>query len=404
MTEVTEFDVLIVGGGMVGATLGRALADTNLRIGLIEQRVPAPYEPEQAHDLRVSALSLASKNILESCGAWEGVLSRRYCPLKRMRVWETAGIGDTTFNSEDIGYPELGFIVENRIVQLALWDQFAAQDNITTYAPAVISSIECHGSSNQVTLASGDVLTSRLLVAADGGASQVRQAAGLGVVAEEYSQQALVLYVKTAYPQQDITWQRFYPAGPRAFLPLSGSYGSLVWYDTPETIKRLMALDDESLLEEAYAAFPSELGEIDTLCGRGFFPLKRQHALSYGKEGVVLLGDAAHMIHPLAGQGVNIGMHDVASFSELLHEAIVNGEDIGAEILIKRYEKQRRNHNTLMMTTMDLFYRIFKDEKKPISLLRNLGLQIAQRVTPARNKAMKFAMGIEGPLPAMAKR
>ncbi len=404
MTQVTEFDVLIVGGGMVGATLARALADTSLRIGLIEQSQPKDFDAEQPHDLRVSALSMASQRILKSCGAWDGVLARRYCPFKRMRVWETAGIGDTTFNSDDIGYPELGFIVENRIVQLALWEQFAGQDNIHVYTPAVIQSIECHGTSNTVTLSSGETLTARLLVAADGGSSQARQAAGLGVVAEEYSQQALVLYVKTAYPQQDITWQRFYPAGPRAFLPLSGPYGSLVWYDSPETIKRLMALDDETLLTEAYAAFPAEIGEIDALLGRGFFPLKRQHALSYGKEGVVLLGDAAHMIHPLAGQGVNIGMLDVASLSEILHEAVVQGEDIGAVELIKRYEKQRRHHNTLMMTTMDMFYRIFKDQHKPLGVLRNLGLQAAQRITPARNKAMKFAMGIEGPLPAMAKR
>lgn len=401
--QMHDFDMVIVGGGMVGATLARALADTTLKIALIEKQPPAPFEDSQPHDLRVSALSMASQRILSACGAWQGIENRRLCPFKRMRVWEKTGLGDTTFNSADIKFEQLGFIVENRIVQLALWDQLEQQQNVTVYTPAEITHIKCLGSHNLVELASGETLKARLLAAADGGSSLVRNAAGLGVIAEEYNQQALVLYVKTEYPQQDITWQRFYPSGPRAFLPLSGSYASLVWYDTPETIKRLMALDDEALLEETRSAFPADLGEIESLQGRGYFPLKRQHALSYGKEGVVLLGDAAHMIHPLAGQGVNIGFLDVASFSEHLHDALAKGDDIGSEALIKHYERKRRYHNGLMMTTMDMFYRVFKDEHKPVGLLRNMGLLAAQRITPARNKAMKFAMGLEGPLPALAK-
>lgn len=398
------FDLIIVGGGMVGATLACALSGSSLKIGLIERQSPSAFTPEQPHDLRVSALSIASQTILENVGAWEGILSRRACPYRRMRVWETAGAGDTMFDSQDINYPYLGHIVENRIVQLSLWDQLRNQSNVTLFTDTEIAEIRCLGFDNSVRLSSDELLSARLLVAADGGASQVRTAAGLGVMSEEYPQQALVLYVKTACSQQDITWQRFYPSGPRALLPLTGPYASLVWYDSPERIKQLAQLSDEMLLNEVYGAFPGELGQVDTLLARASFPLKRQHALSYGKEGVVLIGDAAHMIHPLAGQGVNIGLLDAAALAEVLLNAGAENADIGAAELMAEYEKDRRQHNALMMTTMDLFYRVFKDNHAPVGLLRNLGLKMAQTLTPARNKAMKFAMGLEGKLPPLAKK
>lgn len=404
MSQSQQFDVVIVGGGMVGATLACALAKATLKIALIEKQPPQPFEPEQAHDLRVSALSLASQAILEHLGAWQGVTDRRYCPYQRMRVWENPALGDTLFDSRDIGYSELGHIVENRIVQLALWEQFPRYENLTVFSPAIIEDIECSAEVNQLRLASGELIEGKLLVAADGGSSAVREAAGIGVMAEEYAQQALVIYVKTAYPQTDITWQRFYPSGPRAFLPLAGPYASLVWYDSPEKIKQLQSLNDCDLMAEIMRGFPKELGQLEAIKGRASFPLKRQHALSYAKDGVVLIGDAAHMIHPLAGQGVNIGLLDAAELAGLLEEAVAKGEDFSSLWFLKDYERKRRHHNALMMTTMDMFYRVFSDEHKPLSLVRNLGLKAAQTLHPARKKAMKFAMGLEGPLPALAKQ
>lgn len=396
-----QFDVVIVGGGMVGAAVACCLGGSDLRVAVIEAQQPEAFSPEQAHDLRVSALSIASRNILDTVGAWEGVTSRRYCPFQRMRVWETAG--DTTFNSGDIKAPELGYIVENRITQLALLDRLPAFDNIEVMMPQTISKISYNGRDSEVALADGRVLRAKLLVAADGGQSRVRQTVGLGVTSWDYNQHALVIYIETAYPQQDITWQRFVPSGPQAFLPLTGNYASIVWYQSPDEVRRLQALPYEQLQAELVAAFPDCLGEVNKVLGTASFPLKRQHAQHYVKQGVALVGDAAHMINPLAGQGVNIGLLDAAALAEVLVDARGKGKDIADLAVLKRYEAMRRNENLKMMTVMDVFYQSFSNDILPVKFIRNLGLGLAQRLTPVRNKVMKAAMGLEGRLPKLAR-
>jgi 2-octaprenyl-3-methyl-6-methoxy-1,4-benzoquinol hydroxylase len=225
----------------------------------------------------------------------------------------------------------------------------------------------------------------------------------MGVHTWDYEQHALVLTVETAYGQQDITWQQFTPTGPLAFLPLDGPNASLVWYNKPEEVKRLKALPDEDLSRELKAAFPALLGEIVRISSRGSFPLRRQHAQHYTKEGVALIGDAAHMIHPLAGQGVNIGLLDAAALAEVLVAAKNACKDIGAEPVLQEYEKMRRQNNLLMMTTMDLFYRVFGNALLPMKLLRNIGLGLAERLLPAKKLAMKHAMGLGGQLPKLAR-
>jgi 2-octaprenyl-3-methyl-6-methoxy-1,4-benzoquinol hydroxylase len=396
-----EFDVVVVGGGMVGAAVACCLGGSDLKVAVIESQVPEAFYEQQPHDLRVSALSIASKHILEAVGAWQGILDRRSCAFKRMRVWETAG--DTTFNSDDIKYPELGHIVENRITQLALLERLPSFDNIQLLMPATITKINYNGSDSELVLADGQVLNAKLLIAADGGQSRVRQAVGLGVTSWDYNQHALVIYIETAYPQQDITWQRFVSSGPQAFLPLSGNYGSIVWYQSPDEVRRLKSLSYEQLQAELVAAFPDCLGEVKQILGVASFPLKRQHAQSYIKPGVALVGDAAHMINPLAGQGVNIGLLDAAALAEVLIQAHQQGKNIADMTVLRRYETLRRNENLKMMTLMDVFYRFFSNDILPVKLLRNLGLGLAQRIVPARIKVMKAAMGIEGNLPKLAK-
>lgn len=396
-----QFDVVIVGGGMVGAAVACCLGGSELKVAVIEAQLPEPFSAEQPHDLRVSALSIASKNILETIGAWDGVTSRRCCPFKRMRVWETAG--DTTFNSDDIRYPELGYIVENRVTQLALLDRLPDFDNVQLLIPQSIAKINYDGQESEVLLADGRILHAKLLVAADGGQSRVRQAVGLGVTSWDYNQHALVIYIETAYPQQDITWQRFVSSGPQAFLPLTGNYGSIVWYQSPDEVRRLQALSLEQLRTELVAAFPDCLGEVKQVLSVASFPLKRQHAQHYVKPGVALVGDAAHMINPLAGQGVNIGLLDAAALAEVLIDAVKRGKNIADLAVLQRYESMRRNENLKMMTLMDVFYRAFSNDILPIKLLRNFGLGLAQRIAPARKKAMKAAMGLEGRLPKLAR-
>jgi len=397
-----KFDVVIVGGGMVGAAVACSLGGSLLKVAVIENSPPAPYAPDQPHDMRVSALSIASKNILETVGAWEGVVNRRFCPFRRMRVWETAG--DTEFCSDDINYPELGYIVENRVTQLALLERLQAFDNIELICPVSIKKINyVAGKPGEVELEDGRILSANVLVAADGGQSRVRQTVGLGVTSWDYKQHALVIYIETAYGQQDITWQRFLPSGPQAFLPLTGHYGSIVWYNSPDEVSRLKTLSFDALKDELVASFPDCLGQVNNVLGVASFPLKRQHAQSYVKPGVVLVGDAAHMINPLAGQGVNIGLLDAAALGEVLLEAVKEGLDPGSLTVLKRYEKMRRNENLKMMTVMDVFYQVFSNEVLPLKLIRNLGLGLAERILPAKNKVMRSAMGLEGKLPKLAR-
>ncbi|MEY4717989.1 MAG: 2-octaprenyl-3-methyl-6-methoxy,4-benzoquinol hydroxylase [Pseudomonadota bacterium] len=396
-----HFDVVIVGGGMVGAAVACCLGDSGLKVAIIESQQPQAFSPEQAHDLRVSALSIASRQILEAVGAWAGITQKRYCPFKRMRVWET--VGDTLFDSDDIRRPELGYIVENRVTQLALLERLNAFDNIKLMMPQAIKKIDYDGQTSLLTLGDDSQISARLLVAADGGQSRVRQAVGLGVTSWDYGQHALVIYVETAYPQQDITWQRFVSSGPQAFLPLSGPYGSIVWYQSPDEVRRLQTLPFNQLQAEMVAAFPDCLGEIKQILGVASFPLKRQHAQHYVKTGVALVGDAAHMINPLAGQGVNIGLLDAAALAEVIVDANRKGKDIANAKVLKAYEDMRRSENLKMMTLMDVFYQSFSNDVLPMKFIRNLGLGLAQRLTPIRNKVMKSAMGLEGRLPKLAR-
>ncbi len=397
------YDVVIVGGGMVGGTLACALADSGFKVALIENQLPESFSADQPHDLRVSALSIASENIFKSIGVWDGIQSRRACPYRRMKIWEFDENQSTLFDSEQIGHDHLGHIVENRIIQLALIDRIRELDNVELITPATTKRIDYSAGASLIELDDGRELIAKLMVAADGGDSKVRESAGIGVHRWDYEQQALVASVITDYPQEDITWQQFTPTGPLAFLPLTGRCASLVWYNTPKEIKRLTQLDNSALLREITDTFPTCLGHIPVLLDKGSFPLRRQHAQAYVKEGVALIGDAAHMIHPLAGQGVNIGLLDAAVLAEVIVDAADDGFEIDDLNVLKQYEKQRKHHNLIIMQTMDMFYRVFSNNILPVKLLRNLGLSIAGHTMPAKRKVMRFAMGLEGTLPRTAQ-
>jgi 2-octaprenyl-3-methyl-6-methoxy-1,4-benzoquinol hydroxylase len=396
-----DYDVLIVGGGMVGATLGCALGGSRLRVAVLEDAPPEAFAAGQPYDLRVSAVSVASASILKTIGVWSGITARRLCPYRRMRVWEDQG--DVEFRSEEVNEPVLGHIVENRIIQLAALERLGDFPNVDLLCPAKTRRIDYNPDGSSVELEDGRVLRAKLMVAADGGFSRVRQVAGMGVSGWDYEQQAMVMTVATESGQQDITWQRFTPAGPQALLPLPGAHASLVWYNTPEEVKRLKSLPDERLLAELTATFPACLGQIRSISARGSFPLKRQHALSYVKQGIALIGDAAHMIHPLAGQGVNIGLLDAAALAQVILAAEAEGKDFASIEILEGYVSMRRNNNLMMMTVMDLFFRTFGNARKPLKFIRNLGLGLAERVTPAKKLVMRHAMGISGSLPKLAR-
>lgn len=398
-----QYDLVVVGGGMVGAATALALSQTGLKIALIEHQIPQPFDTGQPLDLRVSALSPASVELLDQLDVWSTILNWRACPYRRMRVWELdedavglqGKLADklaTEFNSDDMGLSELGYIVENRLIQRALIEQL--QQSSVELLSEQVRSIDYSPGASLVELANDQVLVARLLVAADGGNSMVRSAAALSVHQWDYAQKAMVINVTTEAPQQDITWQQFTPSGPHALLPLPGNHASLVWYDSPARIDQLLKLSDAALEEALALEFPRRLGKLQSIDARGAFPLRRLHALNYYKPGVVLVGDAAHQINPLAGQGVNLGFQDVKALTESLKEALDQGLRIDDPTPLAQYEKQRRNANLLMVQAMDAFYRGFSNNLGPLKLARNLILGLSGNLPPLRKQIIKLASGL----------
>ncbi|TVP54578.1 MAG: FAD-dependent oxidoreductase [Halomonadaceae bacterium] len=411
----TAYDIVVVGAGMVGAALALALTRAGWQVALIDRAAPVPFEASQRPDLRVSAISSGSERWLRELGVWEGIVQRRSTPFRRMSVWEQqAGLlaqipalaqlsarARTTFDAADLKRPQLGHIVENPVTQSALWEALEADGRATLLAPATLVSLTQDEQQATVTL-KDQILTAPLVIAADGAASMTRQQVSIGTSSDQYQQHAMVITVAHEAPAQDITWQMFTPTGPRAYLPLptidGQCWGSLVWYHDPHTLDRLAALDETALLDAIRDAFPEELPRLQGAPAHGRFPIARQHAHQYSKGRVVLVGDAAHTINPLAGQGLNLGFQDAQCLSRLLTQARRQQGDPGASGLLQAYEQERRPENTLMMTAMDLFYHGFSNRHPPLKLLRNLGLGLAGSLSPARNEVARFAMGLDGHL------
>ncbi|PSV57942.1 2-octaprenyl-3-methyl-6-methoxy-1,4-benzoquinol hydroxylase [Photobacterium sp. GB-3] len=384
-----QYDVIVAGGGMVGAATALGLAKLGLDVAVLEGFAPRPFANTQPMDLRVSAISPHSVALLDRLGAWNEVLNMRLCPFKRLETWENPECR-TRFNADDMGLDQLGYIVENRLLQLALWQQFDNIENLTLYCPSKMVSTTSIENGYIVELENTQQLQCRLLIGADGANSQVRQQAGIGITAWDYRQHCMLINIETALPQQDITWQQFTPAGPRSFLPLPGHQGSLVWYDSPERIRRLSHMTTEQLHAEISAVFPEELGEFSVV-DHGSFPLTRRHAQTYYKPNVVLLGDAAHTINPLAGQGVNLGFKDV---DVLLQEIEAAGEHWAESLVLDKYQRRRRPDNLIMQTGMDFFYVTFSNNITPLKFIRNAGLRLADGAGGIKKQVLKYAMGL----------
>lgn len=384
-----QCDIAIVGAGMVGAATACLLAAEGLSVRVIETRLPEPYAPEQSLDLRVSAISQASVALLTRAGAWQYLQQMRLCPYRRLETWELDGFA-TRFDAVDLGLPQLGYIIENRLIQLALLKRMEDYPTIQTHTPAAVTSLRQSADDAVLTLDDGTELQARWVLACDGAESHTRRLAGIGVSRFEYRQHCMLINIDTDFAQEDITWQQFTPSGPRAFLPLPGRHGSLVWYDSPARIRALAAMSNEALAVEVRRHFPSRLGGF-TVTDKGSFPLVRRHANDYHAGRVVLLGDAAHTINPLAGQGVNLGFKDVACWAGLLGKAGAQWHELA---LAGRYEGRRRPDNLLMQSGMDLFYGVFSNEIGPLRLARNLALNLADKAGPLKEMALRYALGL----------
>ncbi len=393
--NMSKYDVAVIGGGMVGAAAAVGFAKQGRRVLLVEGKAPEPFFADQAMDIRVSAISEHSVEILNSLGAWQATSDMRVCPYRRLETWEHPECR-TRFHSDELGMEQLGYIVENRLIQLGLWGEFEQFGNLTLRCPDTLESLE-FGDETLVKLSSGESFAVDLVVGADGANSRVRDLAGIGITAWDYRQHCMLINVTTELPQQDITWQQFNPTGPRSFLPLSSltadgqevGQGSLVWYDTPKRIKQLCAMTPAQLRAEVLTHFPAELGEIEVL-QYGSFPLTRRHAQSYIAQGCVLIGDSAHTINPLAGQGVNLGFKDVEALLE-----VTEGQDHLSASVLKRYERKRRPDNLLMQSGMDFFYKGFSNDFAPLKLVRNAALKIAENAGPLKTQVLKYALGLK---------
>lgn len=396
-TQPHHFDLIIVGGGMVGAALGAALADAPLSIALIEGQPPTP--PDDATvDLRVSAISRASQHLLERVAAWPALIDYA-CPYRAMQVWDAGGTGCTRFEAAEIGEPDLGHIIENQRIQAALWQRLADQANVTLLSPARLAGLSNGHDAAHLRLEDGRRLSARLVVGADGGRSQVRRRAGIASSGWGYGQKTIVGNVRTSRPHRHTAWQRFLPSGPVAFLPLYDGRCSIAWHTGGDAAQHLMALDDDAFCAAYTRATGQALGRVESIGPRGCFPLRRQHAVNYFRGRIALIGDAAHTVHPLAGQGVNLGLLDAAALAPLLAQAAAQQRDPAAPDLLARYERQRRAHNAAVMRAMDLFAGLFALESAPIRWARSLGMDLADRSGPIKGAVIRYAMGMETPPP-----
>ncbi len=388
---MNQFDCVVVGGGMVGAASALALAELGLKVAIIEKTAPSPFSPEQAFDLRVSAISLATEQLLTQLGAWSQLQQWRMCPYKRLGVWETEQ-SYTEFNADDITQTHLGHIVENRLIQLSLWQQVQQHSNITLFCPEALTKLEQTSTDVELTLSS-QVLHAKIVIGADGANSVVRKFVNIGTTGWDYAQSAMLINVRTQLPQQDITWQQFFQTGPLAMLPMPDNSASLVWYHAKDEIKRLSALSHDNLEQEIMQHFPKRLGAVEVI-NKATFPLTRRHANQYQKGRVLLIGDAAHTINPMAGQGVNLGFKDVKALQKVIAQAMRDGDSWHSEPVLARYQQKRRTDNLLMMTTMDALYLSFGHVSPLVKLARNAGLMMVNKLPSLKNKALAYACGI----------
>jgi 2-octaprenylphenol hydroxylase len=401
-----DFDVAIVGAGMVGAALAALLAKAGLRIALIEkgESTQAPSTGGVGgYDLRVSAITRASEQVLRAAGAWTSIKKGRLGAFRGMAVWDAQGEGAIHFDSADICESTLGYVIENRLIQSSVERALSDFTTVSWYRPAALSAIDWREDKVELSLQDGHRLSALLLVGADGADSTVRKLAGIAFQTRDYQHSALVCTVITERPHGDIARQRFLPTGPLAFLPLAEPHlCSIVWSTSPDEARELLALSDEDFRARLGAAFDTTLGRVLDSGPRAGFPLARGHAQQYVKHRLALVGDAAHRIHPLAGQGVNLGFLDAAALAEVLKQARQNGEDLGEHLVLRRYERWRKGENLAMIVAMDAFKELFSASLPPVRWARNLGLSLTDAAGPVKRLIMRRAMGLEGDLPRVA--
>ncbi|MFY2764080.1 FAD-dependent oxidoreductase [Arenimonas sp. MALMAid1274] len=392
MSRRDPWDLVVVGAGVVGSAAALAAARDGLRVALVEAHAPEAWTPAST-DLRVYAFAPDSAALLQSLDAWDAVRAARAHPYRRMRVWDAAGGAELDFDAQSLGRDHLGHIVEHALLVDRLWAACGREPGVQRYCPDKLVALEQDDNSVTAVLEGGQRLRARLLLGADGAASRVRELAGLDVDRHDYGQQGLVAYVQTEHPHEDTAWQRFLPSGPLAFLPCADGRSSIVWTQPEAEARRRLALEPEAFERELTRAFDARLGQVRLASARVAFPLRRQLAKAYVAGRVALLGDAAHAVHPLAGQGVNLGLRDVAALRAELQRASARGADLGAAHRLARWERGRRSDNALAAYSFEAINRVFSNDAMWPTLVRGPLLGLAGRVPGVARLLLRQASG-----------
>ncbi len=397
MSRRGEIDAIVVGAGVAGASLALALARDGFEVAVVESHVPKAWQSTDEVDARVVALAADAMALFDDLGVWSDILGARASGYRRMCVWDALAPGQLIFDAADDGKADLGWIVENRLLQHVLWQALASANADVSaprvFAQAAIESLDQDAQGVSVALDDGTRLRARLLVAADGAQSALRVRLGIATLHHDYDQRAIVAHVTTERAHEHTAWQRFQPGGPLALLPLSDGRSSIVWSRPSADAERLLALDDAEFLAELGCATDFRLGAIIASTPRRAIPLQLRLAERYVEGRCVLLGDAAHSVHPLAGQGLNLGLRDVANLREQCSAARSRAGDIGAAHLLRRYERERRSENTMAARALDLIERIYGSDRMAVAAARGLALGLADRVAPLKHLLSAGAAG-----------
>ena len=393
-----RYDIVVVGGGMVGLAAAGLLAQRGeFRVTLIDAGKSPVCPPADDIGLRVSAISPGSVEVLASIGAWAEIEKTRACPYREMKVWDASGSvdgpGTLAFAAAEYGIRELGFIVENELIRHAILRRLQ-ETRVDVRFETPIDAVVRDGNRPTLQLPDGSLLRPDLLIGADGARSQVRRDAGIAVRSWPYGQHALVTCLTPQHSHRNTAWQRFLEEGPIGMLPLSDGRVSIVWSTTPDMASAALELSDAALSERLTEVTDGVLGKLTVAGPRGAFPLKSQHAVEYVQDGLALIGDAAHTVHPLAGQGVNLGFADAQELAETLVSALTADEHPGDFPTLRQYERARKGDNQKMLLFVDGLNRLFSNRSTSLARLRGFGMFLFNRSGPVRDRAVRTALGI----------
>ena len=393
-----SYDVTIVGAGIVGLTFAKSLANSKLSIAIIEANESSDLTV--APESRVSAISFASKTLFDNLGIWPLLKEQRVTPYHTMQVWEKDSFGKIDFDAKQVNQKDLGYIVENKNLQQALLSAVQQQSNVTFFCPDSLQNMAIGDGEAWLTLNSAKQLTSKLVVAADGANSWVRQQLNIPLTQWDYGHHAIIATVKTVEPHQACARQVFTGQGPLAFLPLfDANTCSIVWSLPPIQAKMLLSLDDSAFNQQLNRAFDNRLGLCEVQGQRQSIPLSMRYARDFATHRVALVGDAAHTIHPLAGQGVNLGLLDAACLAQEILEQSALGNDIGLYNNLRNFERWRKTEATEMIASMELLKQLFNGVNPVQKILRDIALLMADNISPLKNQFIKQAMGLGGNKP-----